>query len=686
MLLVVRRKLCTTASRNAVLISCYGWFLCYLVGVPFGKLGPIQGVALPTLVAATAVSLVDEQNNKPIPFAHRNLWIATALFPFCMRIVVHVTYRIQNADDTLRFVDVISLVLNTTAKAAVMAMGPLLVVAPSASQVWLHAALGVFVVVAGCGHGLGYLGGFLVLRGNLLHMTLPPLACWDPSNTVGSMDCGGHYRHCTCYSILVNFYGVLAVCCMGLLSLSSLPYIRRNFYTTFYNIHIFTSPIIALILCFHYKRSMVYMAGGILVYAARRLPEIVEHWLRRRLQQPVRILAMDVIPCRGDDGCIALTVAATSSTAPCGHNVRLLVPSISRVAHPFSVISTSDRPGQLRLLVRCCGPFTRRLASDLPILAPAYLHGYYSSSGSTFERLASQHDAVVFIVGGIGITAVLGWIAEQQHHATKTIVLHWACRDPALISYVLDTWFPESLKTSRLEIRVVVHHTGGKSLSDGAEVRSVDCSAMVGQPWTPTNHETTTTSLVWIGWTGLLVAVVAYEQLQVKKDLRSRLWSPALTVAWLLVATALLHVLRTRQWATLLAKTGKENRGEDEDDNEGEALWIHKDTVGDVETESEEEFELGSIHQRHPLGDATDGSPSLTNMEIGNGGVEHREGRPTIGEILEDVPGGQVGVVVCGPASLADYVRKNLPGYTICKGMRASTAVRYTLYEESFEP
>ena len=95
------------------------------------------------------------------------------------------------------------------------------------------------------------------------------------------------------------------------------------------------------------------------------------------------------------------------------------------------------------------------------------------------------HDVAIMISGGIGITPYLSLLEEVSlmtrasvapvNFATKKVILHWMCREAALIDYVSQEYFEplmQSTISSRLHIDIIVHNTGDSRRKEHAIERA----------------------------------------------------------------------------------------------------------------------------------------------------------------------------------------------------------------------
>jgi len=212
----------------------------------------------------------------------------------------------------------------------------------------------------------------------------------------------------------------------------------------------------------------------------------------------------------------------------------LQIPSLSLVAHPFTVNIVSGHSNRLRILMRQIGPFTTQLVELLECQGQPETNQYiqeekkecnaesqYNSTISlptmhinvygTSQRMAQlyHHDSALIVAGGIGITPYLSMLTEissssQASSTLKSVVLHWICRDAALIRYVHEQYFAAILDKSTgsdqgggVSVRIVAHFTGldehAYCYNDGLEAVSYKLNTCDGTPVTSSAYSVSNT-------------------------------------------------------------------------------------------------------------------------------------------------------------------------------------------------
>lgn len=348
---------------------------------------------------------------------------------------------------------------------------------------------------------------------------IPYSACWHGSTSVNQYPkqqpvCLDSITGCSCQDIFRNLVGFVALIGMILIGLTSMYSVRRRWFPLFYIAHVVAAPMVTLLMCLHFTRTIVYIAPSILFYAACSFPA----WtatiasavakLRGGCKAGIRILACQRIVELDKDythRCDSLTTIGPSVMSLIvdasedamqlykpGQHVFLYDPALSCLSHPFTVnpVFCGDvddeirrHPHQLRILFRETREFTRSLGQQLaafqqgggsPLL---YMDGYFGSKCRLENAL--QYNDVVMVAGGIGIVAYLSLIDEliaklspignagSTTTTTKKIVLHWMCRELSLIQFIRREYL-DKLENTALSLgvafHVTIHHTGAVTI------------------------------------------------------------------------------------------------------------------------------------------------------------------------------------------------------------------------------
>ena len=348
-----------------------------------------------------------------------------------------------------------------------------------------HIWPGRIIVISSAVHGAVHMYRWKrAINESLLRMILPNFACWRSgqyaSEQAGS--CLDDITGCSCDSVFRNFVGLLALAGMAIIFLTSLPIVRRQQYLFYYLVHVIAAPILVILLCLHFTRSLVYMAPSLLYYTASSFPAIVETVCSRQQRGTgVRVLGCKRIHFTGElQPCVDLTIEASDDAMQQykpGQHVFVFAPGFSIVSHPFTVNRVIGQHHQLRMVFRERGSFTRALSASLcgsnagvPSV-PMHVDGYHGSTSRVND--AQKHDTVVMIAGGIGIVAYLSLVDELvsatsrgTNGSLQEITLLWLCREASLIQFIrceyLERMYRKAFENG-ISFRTNIFYTGHSS-------------------------------------------------------------------------------------------------------------------------------------------------------------------------------------------------------------------------------
>ncbi|KAL7548356.1 hypothetical protein ACHAWF_011648 [Thalassiosira exigua] len=315
----------------------------------------------------------------------------------------------------------------------------------------LHITAGCVVLFGGIAHGVYHAYNWLAVKGYGWNDIFPGKECYR----------GLIHREYDkdCHELLVNLLGILCGLVLLVLGASSLYWVRRNYYRTFYVLHVTVSIALLFGLVMHYNKMIWYLAPSAVYYLGCNLPVHLESLGKYWRQGGIRVERATCVPDSG--GCVELTLRmnhesdhivdgdrgnALDELRACidtvGAYVQLLVPEISTQSHPFTVFSHPNiNPGCVRILFRPRGNnFTASLSKRLrdltlfPEPTPSEIENHsstFSNHGTTPSREAScpemlangvrhgttdmldralRHDRVVIFAGGAGLASYLSLI------------------------------------------------------------------------------------------------------------------------------------------------------------------------------------------------------------------------------------------------------------------------------------
>jgi predicted ferric reductase len=578
-----------------------------------------------------------------------------------------------------------------------------------AAVVKIHIWNGRLVMLGVVLHGSLYLLQWKVLQENVISMLFPSLSCFQIS------PCGNNNKQqCECYDLVRNFLGLVAAISLSILFLSSCEVVRRRMYTVFYKIHILAVPTMLFCTMLHWKKSIIYMSGGLLYYTACSFPNIIEKLLQCwKRESNVSISSVKVLSDNGilgHNSCVAVTIAASDASIfqyQPGQYVFLKAPNVSEISHPFSINICPNKPGFMNIILRCSGHFTTSVARQLvnaesqsldispvtavnaenptmdacPVTAPKlFMDGFYGST-RRMEKIL-QHDVIVIVAGGVGVTSYLSFLfnivqTRNNENLTK-VVFHWLCRDESLIRYVENEFFLPILKLygemkNHIRLSIVIHRTRKNTIPTASLYSETagrsDCLSgsaehQNGIPWKANRMSLVSAlSQISIIWLGLFGVVYVLSKFLSGDAILPRLWGPL----WI---TALSVGISC--FAVLFSNSGR-HCGCD-NNIEWEPIRISEDCT-------ESSVELGNMKE----GESISKLPSVL-AEEGPLIVEEREGRPSIHQFINALDEARwPGLFVCGPVPLMNDVRRAVSARCDIRCRQCRGEPNIVLYQENFE-
>lgn len=289
-----------------------------------------------------------------------------------------------------------------------------------------------------------------------------------------------------------NFTGVIGILAYTLLCVTSLNWFRRRNYRLFYLFHICSATVMMLAALAHWRTFIVYLLPSLLYYTASTTPTLLQA-LASRFRGGIKIVKVVFVPDAG--GCVEVQIAASPeasanlATSSC-YFVKLCVPKISVVWHPFTVYQQPEDLSTVRFLFRPVGPFTKALsksfteeANNRPV---TIVDGLYRGGDRAMEAL--RHDDVTIIAGGVAMTPFLSMLCQllatlknsindANNIHTRSVTVIWTCRERGLISFVQKNFLVWMLKQAKdvrhicpeFEFSIKIYFTGRDSTDDSTK-------------------------------------------------------------------------------------------------------------------------------------------------------------------------------------------------------------------------
>jgi len=175
-----------------------------------------------------------------------------------------------------------------------------------------------------------------------------------------------------CYGNWRNFMGTISALAFLVLCLTSLPVVRRHFYSLFYKTHIVAGSMMLVFAILHFETVLMYLFPSMVYYLATTIPTVVQQYWSCQ-EEGVCIKNIKFVEDSG--GCVEVTLPMPARQHQCfpaanddedNNNsilncsplstpvyARICVPTLSLIWHPFSVMikpkntTRDDRPIQL---------------------------------------------------------------------------------------------------------------------------------------------------------------------------------------------------------------------------------------------------------------------------------------------------------------------------------------------------
>lgn len=568
------------------------------------------------------------------------------------------------------------------------------------AAVHIHIWSGRIIVIGVLLHGSFHVYRWKGLAGeSILSMIFPPRQCFTLSNDVDfDPECVDDDTDCECYDLLRNLIGVIALVGLLIIGFTSLNYVRRTNYRLFYLTHVMVAPTVLLVTILHYDKSMLYISPSILYYIASSFPVMAENrsCCSENAVKPTRVERIKSSTDRRQRECVSLTFKAAPAAVDmlcAGQYVKLGAPQLSSITHPFTVNRVPGSKEELRIIFRVMGRFTNRLCDRLvnpvkdalPIIT---IDGFNGPQNRVDNVL--RHDVVVLVGGGIGITPYLSLLedvhsalASTENSVTKEIVLHWICREQALIDFVVKEYFEPLMANSSsggFSIKIIVHKTSSPyhdtSSPDDTELpREGRPVQSTGDAFCPSLYSAgascsqvhvliATLTFSTITWVGLWSVMALYHRNNAEEEILYRIYSPicvlaiGIAVSWL--AKCLFPLQERRDAMSLRLHEGAVfTRVDNGSTSEMEEVLGHDDVLQTV------------------------GEPTSTGVTL-----EQKEGpRPTVHGLLKALDSARCpGLFMCGPVSLMNDLRS--AAVERCSVRRCQCIAgepNIALYEEQFE-
>ncbi|CAA17033.1 plasma membrane ferric-chelate reductase Frp2 [Schizosaccharomyces pombe] len=310
----------------------------------------------------------------------------------------------------------------------------------------------------------------------------------------------------------ISIYGYFITVVLFLMTVASLPSVRRKFFEWFFVLHHTCSVLIIFLIWLHHPRTIVYMKACIIIYAFDRGCRLFRSiWNRSNFR--IYLLNEDMIYMVGRKpkrSFFALPWAA-------GSHVYINIPSLSYwQVHPFTLAS-APFDDFIELFVAVHSGFTERLANrlysmpheypnfslapgtpeslsntyrelnsfksyaveientaqghtyepeDLYLETTVFMDGPYGTTSNVFK----EYSYVLLIAGGVGFSYTLPILRDLilKECNVTSITFIWSCRSLSLLK-VASKSLNSLLHQSNVRLKIINHFTGSISCKESSE-------------------------------------------------------------------------------------------------------------------------------------------------------------------------------------------------------------------------
>jgi ferric-chelate reductase len=261
-----------------------------------------------------------------------------------------------------------------------------------ANGIKYHRWVGVVTVVTAFLHCLGYYWAW-IKEGTWVKEALP---CFDCAVGEDGKD------------PWMNFFGLIALLAFLAIGLTSIPWMRRKMYNTFYSVHhLFLLGTVFAVL--HWNPILAWIFPSVMLYTICRAISSSNGFTPVAVRE-FTTLSNDVVK-------VVLARSATrAGDFKVGQFVYLNVPAVSKLQwHAFTIASSPrTSPDTLTILLKSLGDWTDELVrysadcKSKNVLPTVYMDGYYGASLDMYD----EYSTVCLVGGGIGVTPLLAILED----------------------------------------------------------------------------------------------------------------------------------------------------------------------------------------------------------------------------------------------------------------------------------
>lgn len=258
-----------------------------------------------------------------------------------------------------------------------------------ANGIKYHRWFGMSTVLTALAHCIAFYWMW-IRQGKWVHKTLPCIHCSLKEDEEG-------------WDRWLAVFGELALIVFLVISFSSVPYVRRNYFNAFYYIHqLFFLAVFFIAL--HWGGAIWFIFPSVMLYLINRFISTTNSFTAVQVTE-FTSLSDEFVKI------IITRSALHEGNYKVGQFVYLNVPSVSQLQwHPFTIASSPRTSAtSLTLIVKSLGDWTHGLVEycneckQNNVLPTVYMDGYHGASLELYE----DYSTVCLVAGGVGVTPLI---------------------------------------------------------------------------------------------------------------------------------------------------------------------------------------------------------------------------------------------------------------------------------------
>lgn len=250
-------------------------------------------------------------------------------------------------------------------------------------------------------------------------------------------------------------YGVIALVMGCFILAKSILYVRSRFYELFRILHI-SLGCVFLAACYYHCKTLGWIQWIYTSFAIWAFDRFIR--LFHVLFSGYSTATISLYP----DNIMKMTISY-SNLWKCKPGSYVFIHILTKTnfwqSHPFSIYESPESPGKIVICAAVRNGLTKNISSKLQESASKSLKFSIALDGPYGHNRPLQHyHSILFIAGGVGITALYSYIYDLGSRANQRLKLIWIIRNDSVFQ-----WFGEELKyLLSYNIEIEMHITTSK--------------------------------------------------------------------------------------------------------------------------------------------------------------------------------------------------------------------------------